>query len=107
MIWATGNLSVYKLVDLSRCKFLIVLTPFLKGLGWVAEAGSGKTRLKGTVHVSGGCGQHLGNSGGCLERSQRQQDKCGRRRGWIWDIKCATVSSCWDAPQKREKSRTT
>lgn len=63
MIWATGNLSMYKLVDLSRCKFLIVLTPFLKGLGWVAEAGSGKTRLKGTVNVIGGCGQHMGNSG--------------------------------------------
>ena len=52
MIWATGNLTMYKLIDMARCKILIVLTPFPKGLGWVAEAGSGKTRLK----VFGGCG---------------------------------------------------
>lgn len=69
-IWATGNLSMYKLIDMARGKILIVLTPFPKGLGWVAEAGSGKTRLKGTVKVIGGCGQHLGNSGGWLEPSR-------------------------------------
>lgn len=70
MTWATGNLSMYNLIDMARGKILIVLTPFPKGLGWVAEAGSGKTRLKGTVKVIGGCGPHLGNSGGWLEPSK-------------------------------------
>ena len=93
MIWATGNLTMYKLIDMARCKILIVLTPFPKGLGWVAEAGSGKTRLK----VFGGCGQHLGNSAGWLEPSKWQWDKSGRRRAWIWDITCATMFNCWDA----------
>ena len=90
MIRATGNLSMYKLIDMARCKILIVLTPFPKGLGWVAEAGSGKTRLK----VFGGCGQHLGNSAGWLEPSKWQWDKSGRRRAWIWDITCATMFNC-------------
>lgn len=42
MIRATGNLSIYKLVDLARCKFLIVLTPFLKGLAGWQKLGVGK-----------------------------------------------------------------